>query len=280
MRDFQTGKTGQIQAYLLDWDGSQAQLIAQNAVSNSSWDGDWQPLTINFGLLDHTILAGHQLELALVVDGSSGDDMWLAYGTETLFSNLTIEHVDLIQTSVETIRDEFTQLSWLNNDGTMDWSGPWAGHDGGGAGASDGYVYIQDGRFTFHYTYAYVEYAARSADLSGATQATLTFDWETQGLGSGETISVLVSQDGQQFTELAAYGGSDSGQAAFDISDYIAAATTIRVENQSSNWESGEYAYFDNMQIEVVGDFSAAPTEPPPAQRQPVRKPFATNSAK
>jgi serine protease AprX len=263
MKEFHTEGTAQIQAYLLDWDGNQAQLIAQNSVSNSSWDGSWQPLTINFGLLDYTILAGHQLELALLVDDSSSNDMWLAFGTDTLFSNLTVAQVDLIPTSTQTIGDEFNQISWLNNNGTMDWSGPWTGYDAGGAGASDGYIYIQDGRFTFHYTYANVENFYRSADLTGATQATLTFDWETQGLDSGETISVLVSQDGQQFTELAAYGGSQSGQATFDISDYIAATTTIRVENKSTNWESGEYAYFDNMFIEVVGNFTETTADPP-----------------
>ena len=134
----------------------------------------------------------------------------------------------------------------------MNWAGPWTGYDYAGSGAADGFIYVQDGRFIFHYIYVNGAYAVRSANLSGFVQATISFDWQTQGLDSGETISVLISQDGEQFTELAAYGGSRSGSAVFDISDYIASTTTIRFENRSSNWESGEYAFFDNVQIEAV----------------------------
>lgn len=150
----------------------------------------------------------------------------------------------------KTVRDEFNLVAWDNNDGTEDWTSIWDGYDYGGGGPSGGYVYVQNGRMVFHYTYAYEEYAFRTADLTGSTQATLTFDWQTIGLDYNETISVLVSKGGDHpFVELDQFGGSQTGSASYDISAYISHETTIRIENRSSNWEYGEYAKFDNVQI-------------------------------
>ncbi len=163
----------------------------------------------------------------------------------------------MFTTNSEIIRDSFNTTSYDNNDGSINWKGDWSEYDPyGWWGVHGGYVYVQNGRLTFHY--AYDETIVRQADLSNQSSATLSFNWQTSGLDAGEAISVLVSKDGSNFTELEAFGGSQSGSAQYDISNYMSANTTIKFGNTGQYWEYGEYAYIDNVQI----DFSSISLSP------------------
>ncbi len=160
-------------------------------------------------------------------------------------------------TNSEIIRDSFNSTSYNNNDGSINWKNSWSEYDPyGWWNVYGGYVYVQNGRLTFHY--AYDETIVRQADLSNQSSATLSFNWQTSGLDAGEAISVLVSKDGSNFTELEAFGGSQSGSAQYDISNYMSANTTIKFGNTGQFWEYGEYAYIDNVQI----DFSSISLSP------------------
>lgn len=150
----------------------------------------------------------------------------------------------------DTVLDKFNAPSFTNDDGTEKWNDVWQENDPGLTGATRGYVYVYRNRLFFHYAWANYEHLYRSADLSEATRATLTFDWQTYGLDWGETISVLVAKDSSgPFVELGHFGGYRSGSASYDISPYISSNTTIRIENKSQDWEFGEFAAFDNIQI-------------------------------
>jgi serine protease AprX len=168
------------------------------------------------------------------------------------------------------IRDSFNTTAYNNNNGSVNWKGDWSEYDPyGWWGAVGGYVYVQNGRLTFDY--AYDETITRQADLSNQSSATVSFDWQTSGLDDGEVISVLVSQDGSNFTELETFGGSQSGSAQYDISSYLSANTTIKFGNMGQYWEYGEYAYVDNVQI----DFSSVSLSP---VTQTARDEFSTIS--
>ena len=155
----------------------------------------------------------------------------------------------------DTFRDEFNAQSYSNNDGTLNWNGDWTeGDPAGTAGPIGDYVGVSaDGRLVFHWAWVNDEWAMRSADLSGYDSAIYRFDWETVGLTGGRTISVLISTNGAApFVELEALGGSATGSAEYDITAFMSANTTIRFENLSINWNSGNFAYFDNIEIEVL----------------------------
>ena len=152
-----------------------------------------------------------------------------------------------------TVRDEFNAVSYSNNDGTLDWLGPWIENDPyGNPGPVGDYVGITNGRLRIHWAYVGDERIERAADLSGYTGAVLSFDWETVGLDAGETISVLISTDGVSFTTLDSFGGTASGWTNYDISAYISPSTTVRYANESENWEAGEMAFFDNVEISML----------------------------
>jgi len=159
-----------------------------------------------------------------------------------------------VQYGAKTILDQFDTVAYTNSDGLAGWSGPWVEYEPeGSSSAAAGYVRVEGGQLKLDWWHAYEEKITRSANLSGYTMATLSFNWQTVGLDSGETVSVLASKDGLTFTQLGTYGSSQSGVASYDISAYVSSNTTIRFENRSSNWESGEYVKIDNVQIALSG---------------------------
>jgi hypothetical protein len=102
------------------------------------------------------------------------------------------------------VRDEFTTISYSNNDGTALWAGDWVegkdkitvGGDGPGAGnikVTGGYLFFKtegddpaDGQNIY-----------READLSGGVvAATLSYTLTQNAFDGGEQVVVEVSNDG------------------------------------------------------------------------------------
>jgi serine protease AprX len=165
-------------------------------------------------------------------------------------------YVDNVQIAYTTnganeVRDEFNNRSYDGEDGLATWKAPWVEYDPyGGYGARGGYVFATGDKLVFHYVYANCEFLQRAVDLQGATNATLSFDWDTRNLRKNFDISVLVSSDGgQHFTTLDTFSGGGSGEARYDLTPFISANTVVRFQDQSIDWVYGQYAFFDNVQI-------------------------------
>ncbi|WP_421805292.1 hypothetical protein [Flagellimonas sp.] len=147
----------------------------------------------------------------------------------------------------DTFADNFSTVSYSNNDGTQSWSTNWLEYNDNNS-ASNGYIRITGGELFFYYLWS--ENIRRSADLSAYTSATLTFDWRTSSLESGETLSIEISSDGSSFTTLDTFSGSQTGSFSQDISAYMSANTTIRFMKGGGNWSgSNDRAYIDNILI-------------------------------
>ena len=166
-----------------------------------------------------------------------------------------------IVASLDSVRDNFDSQSYSLNNGNINWSTDWIETDPDGySGPIGDYVGITGGRAVFHYAYVNAESLQRSANLTGTTSATLTFDWQTVDLDAGESLSIQVSFNGSTFTTIGTLTGNQTGSFSSDISSYISATTTIRFINLLSNWEQYEYTYLDNVQIKyssgaATGDF-------------------------
>jgi hypothetical protein len=124
-------------------------------------------------------------------------------------------------TASNTVLDQFNTASYAGNDGTVNWANNWQELNkiGGGNQDINGIG------------------ASREADLSGATSATLSFDyWEdfNQVQQAGAGVHLDISSDGgASWTTLHDYvmnGAlpSSSTPASFDISAYISGNTQIR----------------------------------------------------
>ena len=99
--------------------------------------------------------------------------------------------------------------------------------------------------------------ARRTANLVGSIEATLSFSYSEVGLDLevGDYVDVQVATNATPgaWTLLKRYTGADgnqSGTDTFDITPYIAGATTIRfLSSTNSSMRANDVVYFDNVQI-------------------------------
>ncbi|MCP4426222.1 MAG: S8 family serine peptidase [Chloroflexi bacterium] len=164
----------------------------------------------------------------------------------------------------QTLRDEFNAAAYNNNDGTVNWSNDWqeVGEDGS---VSSGGIRIQSRvdctdpdclllRPMARKGAVVDGFVWREADLSGASQATLTYDFGSQQYAAGGQVAVEVSGDGgSSWTTLNVYTVDSfvTGTESFDISPYISDRTQIRFRFVELI-EVATRIGFDNIQIEYT----------------------------
>jgi serine protease AprX len=84
VKGFQKQKSAKLWAYLneVDANGNGVRVIASGFYTASDWGDKFAARKISFKNAISVLHAGNQLELAVMVDNSSADDLWLAYNTK------------------------------------------------------------------------------------------------------------------------------------------------------------------------------------------------------
>ena len=150
----------------------------------------------------------------------------------------------------ETFSDTFSSVSYSNNDGSQNWSTNWLEYNDNNNPAN-GYISINNDELRFRYIWS--ENIRRSADLSSYYTASLSFDWRTSSLESGETLVIQISSDGSSFTTLDTFSGTQSGTFDQDITAYMSSNTTIRFRKGGSDWSGNDdRTYIDNITISAT----------------------------
>lgn len=155
-------------------------------------------------------------------------------------------------------RDEFASVSYSNNNGSINWSNSWQEvNENDGANAGD--VRITGGELRIGEDGNAGIY--RTANLTGASSATLTFDFRETGSGTGidDEVTIQVSTSSASppaaasWVDLGTINDNDSsGSRTYDLTSYISATTSIRFII-TSTWETSEFVYLDNVNIDVGG---------------------------
>ncbi|MCM4172000.1 hypothetical protein DHD32_10950 [Arenibacter sp. TNZ] len=146
-----------------------------------------------------------------------------------------------------TYSDTFSAVAYTNNNGNTNFSTNWIESNDDNS-ASNGRIRITGNELRLNRLSS--ENIRRTANLSSATGAVLSFDWSTSSLESGETLAIQVSSDGSSFTTLTTFGGTSSGTFSQNISAYVSANTTIRFLKGGGNWDqNNDQAYIDNVLI-------------------------------
>ncbi|MFT5094827.1 MAG: hypothetical protein ACI93T_003671, partial [Porticoccaceae bacterium] len=152
--------------------------------------------------------------------------------------------------ALETVRDEFNAGNYSGNDGSTGWTGNWL-ETGEGDGPSSGKIQVVGNRLRVWGKSVGGEALTREADLSGATTATLTYEYQRDVVENEGSVTVSV-WEGASWTNLITYALSTDDASpvpeSFDITPYIAADTRIRF--LSNGGEDSQFIYFDNIQIE------------------------------
>jgi hypothetical protein len=92
-KDFDTAKGGAISVYLRDCLGASCTALGGSTLSDPNWQrgsSSWVLETLTLSVGTRTIAAGHSLEMVVVVESSSADDMWFAYDTNDNKSRVTV----------------------------------------------------------------------------------------------------------------------------------------------------------------------------------------------
>ena len=93
IKDFNPGVPGSVTIFLRHFDGLSYTEIGQGSRTVPDWQGgssSWISRNITITGVNYTIPAGHQLEVKLIVDASSGDHMWIAYDTVSYDSRVEL----------------------------------------------------------------------------------------------------------------------------------------------------------------------------------------------
>jgi len=158
----------------------------------------------------------------------------------------------------QTVRDDFSDRSYSNNDGSVNWSADWIEDDAESAGPTNGNVWITNGgelRLEDRPDTNTDPSLAREVNLLGATIATLNFDWRTtNGVDNSDSIIVEVSGNGgsawtilENFTNIS---GANSGSRSFDITAYATADTQIRFRVNNLYGGGNESFRLDYIEID------------------------------
>jgi hypothetical protein len=154
--------------------------------------------------------------------------------------------------------DQFNTVSWSNDDGTAAWSSDWIEFDDDGS-ATTGNVRVENGKLRLDSLDGGAkESVARSADLSAAATATLTFDYDAFGEGGLDIVAFEVSNDGGgtwTLLENLEIVGNISGSRSFTLDSYTALTGDMQIRFRIVQGLAGttQHINFDNVQIAYSG---------------------------
>ena len=203
-----------------------------------------------------------------VTTATNGGATAFSSATDTITVTVTAAppQVDLDGAVTQSAIDTFVGLNYTGaSTGAIPWAGNWIEVDPEGAaqsaGAGDVQVVTQaasnrirlsDDGTNNGGTIANRAAISRALDLSGYTNASLSFDLSTSNnltTGDTETYVVEVSTDGgSTYTTLQTYTGNVAGTQTLSLAGDESAATVIRFR-LTSNFEAGEYVYIDNVTV-------------------------------
>jgi hypothetical protein len=158
-------------------------------------------------------------------------------------------------------QDQFNTNSFSNNNGTLSWAGAWVEYDTAGSGVSSGnvtvgtpysgYLILRDSPDT-----GTQPSAARQANLSGFTSATLSFDFHTKNVETDDAVIIEVSKDGGAtytvLQTLTGFTGQVISSRSFNISSYISSNTRIRFRVSANYGATDDLFKVDQVRIDAA----------------------------
>jgi hypothetical protein len=97
MKDFNSSNVGVVTVYVQDCYGWSCVELGSDTVTKGG--SSWMLLTFSVPIGTYTLAPGHSLELVVVVDASSDDDMWFAYDANSYKSRVAVSASADVSTS-------------------------------------------------------------------------------------------------------------------------------------------------------------------------------------
>ena len=161
-----------------------------------------------------------------------------------------------------TVLDQFSTVAYSNNDGTMNWTSDWVEVNDDSVAAT-GNIRIESNKLHVdNLDGGSFEGVTRSFDLTGASGATLTFDYDgwCEGAVDGDRFTIEVSNNsGTTWTLLEEIippnGTNFTGNRTYNLESYISLTPSMEVRFCISMGFGGttQHVNFDNVQVRHTG---------------------------
>ncbi len=255
--------------WITDTDPSAASGIAVVGVDNTN--GSWE-FTIDGGVIWTAFVSPSENNVYLLADTPDTSIRFVpdANWNGTVSNGITFHAWDqtagvngdtIDMTAAANVRDEFSTNSYSANDGSVVWTSAWTEVNDDGS-SSTGNIRIENNKIHIdNQDGGSLEYIYRTADLSDAVSADITFDFDAFGSGSTDIVTIGASSDGGATWTVLRQGsitGNISGTRTFNIESFTALTDNMqfRFGVVSSLDEPGEYINFDNIDIAYTGGSS------------------------
>jgi hypothetical protein len=147
--------------------------------------------------------------------------------------------------------DQFTQVSYGNDDGELDWVGDWD-ESGDDDNPSSGDITIESGELKITDSEVSI---TREVNLEGYSSATLSFSYHSVTSFSDDIVYLQIRKDNGSWVTLQEFVGSsssnDSGDVSIDISSYIDEDVDVRFLTDAL-FEGSDEFYVDDFAIDAT----------------------------
>ncbi|HMP90904.1 MAG TPA: hypothetical protein PJ991_11940, partial [Kiritimatiellia bacterium] len=161
--------------------------------------------------------------------------------------------VPSVAASTNTVRDEFSVVSYSNNNGTADFASPWV-EDGDDNNPASGQIRISGNALVFSNNVA-DRSIYRTVNYVGANSATVTFSFaRSAGVDTADSMLFQVStNNGVSYTTISNFtgvSGANSGNASFNVLASASTNTRFRFAVPSGSYASANEVFtVDDFQV-------------------------------
>ena len=157
--------------------------------------------------------------------------------------------LSLLDSTGDSVQDNFATAVYTNNDGTLNWNSDWI-ETNDDNDTANGQIRVTGGELRIGDNGGPVSTIHREADLSRFPDAVLTFNCRTTGVDAGDQMRLQISDNGGgSWTTLETFTGAlAAATRSYDISSYIAPNTRVRFI-QVTGYGSNDFFFVDNLRI-------------------------------
>jgi Ca2+-binding RTX toxin-like protein len=157
--------------------------------------------------------------------------------------------------------DNFSTVAYNNSTGTIVFPGNWAEGGGETTNPTAGDITVSGGRLQFNQGVDGGETIERAIDLAGATAATVSFAFEDDNLGAGQSVIVqarnVLTNAWETLTGGTLGSTTNNGNGTFTATlsaSQIGANSAIRflTAGDGNNWDIGDNFFIDNFALNVT----------------------------
>jgi len=151
-----------------------------------------------------------------------------------------------------TYNDEFSVVSYGNNDGTGNFDSNWVENDANGGGATSGHIFVANDRLTFR-NLDETDALTRSVDLSAANSASVIINYNAASLFFGELDLQIRRSDGTWYTltTIRTSSGTTTHTSNIQGNGFLHNNTAFRFTPSDDffGWDSDEVVHINYFRI-------------------------------